>query len=574
MDKMLKKKFALTEQGAKDSRRSGIIEFVFNMLNMVPLILLMTYMDRILMGNDWSEKTILLVSIITIMVMLFIYVMDYNALYTSVYRESENTRVQLAERLKELPLSYFSRHDLSDISQTLMADVEAVEHAMGHAISKTIGLFLFLPVISVMLIIGNVKLGLAVVIPMAVALSLVFLSKKIQVKGNTKYYHVLRENSEAFQENIELNQEIRSYGLKEKEQMKIFKMLEEGERIHLKIEVPPVVTLLMAGFVLYLSLAIVIIIASKMYMDGEIGLLYAVGYIIAAAKIKDALDAAGAFLSEIFYLDARVERIRDIKEAPVQQGSDTDFNYGHIVFDDVFFSYDRDTPVLTGTDFTAEQGRVTALVGRSGCGKTSILRLISRLYDYDSGTITIGGRSIKDMSPETLFSNMSIVFQDVSLFGVDFMENIRLGRGDATDEEVIEAAKLANCHEFIMETENGYHTEIGENGSLLSGGERQRISIARAFLKDAPIIILDEIMAALDVENEMEIQDSLNRLIEGKTVIIISHRMRSIENVDRIVVIDDGVTEAQGSHIELMENSPIYANLVEKANFAEEFVYQ
>ena len=574
MNKILKKTFALTDSGARGMKKSALIEFVFNLVNMVPVMLLMAYMDNLLFAADWKENHLVAASVITFLLMLLIYLADYNALYNSVYKESADIRIQMAEKLKDLPLSYFSRHDLSDISQTLMADVEAMEHAMGHAVSKSAGLFLFLPVISVMLLLGNIRLGLAVVLPMAATLGLIVFSKKIQIRGNTRYYHVLRENTEAFQENIELNAEIRSYGMKASEEKKLFDRLEASEKIHLKIEIPTALTLLAGGCFLYLSLAIVILVAVKMYLNGEITLLYVVGYILAAAKIKNALDAAGAFLSEIFYLDARIERIREIQDAPRQKGKGVIPKSWEIAFENVSFAYDEETPVLRDVSFTAPQNQVTALVGKSGCGKTSLLRLLSRLYDYDGGKITIGGVDLKDINPGDLYKNMSIVFQDVTLFGTDFMENIRLGKKSASDEEVIKAAKMANCHTFIMATEKGYKTRIGENGSLLSGGERQRISIARAFLKDAPVIVLDEIMASLDVENEMAIQDSLNKLMAQKTVIIISHRMRSIENVDQIVVIDNGAATHVGTHAELIKASEVYRNLTEKANLAEAFVYQ
>ncbi|MDU6792349.1 MAG: ATP-binding cassette domain-containing protein, partial [Anaerococcus sp.] len=296
------------------------------------------------------------------------------------------------------------------------------------------------------------------------------------------------------------------------------------------------------------------------------------GYLMAAIKIKDIFDLSKEGLLEVFSIDPSVERIREIKETKIQEGKDVELNMFDIVFKNVAFSYD-DNQVLKDISFTAKQGEVTALVGASGSGKTSILRLISRLYDYDKGQILIDGKDIKNISTDSLFKKISIVFQDVTLFNSSILENIRIGKKDASDEEVIKAATLANCMDFINKLPNGLDTVIGENGSELSGGERQRLSIARAFLKDAPILILDEISASLDVDNEKKIQESLNKLIKDKTVIIISHRLKSIENVDKIIVIENGHVESQGNHKELIEESKLYNNLLEKTKLAEEFIY-
>ncbi|MBQ3437687.1 MAG: ATP-binding cassette domain-containing protein, partial [Fusobacterium sp.] len=244
-----------------------------------------------------------------------------------------------------------------------------------------------------------------------------------------------------------------------------------------------------------------------------------------------------------------------------------------IELENVSFSYNKDENILKDVSFLAKQGEVTALVGISGCGKTSILKLVSRLYDYDRGTIKIGDKDIKKISTKNLFEKISIVFQDVILFNNSILENIRLGRPDATDEEVLKAAELANCNDFIKKMPNSYNTLIGENGVALSGGERQRLSIARAFLKNAPIILVDEISASIDVENEKKIQESLNKLLKNKTALIISHRLKSIENVDKIVVINDGKVEAVGKHKDLLRKSQTYLNLIEKSLLSENFKY-
>lgn len=388
-----------------------------------------------------------------------------------------------------------------------------------------------------------------------------------------KYYKKLRDNSDYFQETIELQQDIKSFGLSEKIKCLLYKKMEESERMHIKAELMAFIPVAFAGLILQLSLAVVIITGITLYAAGQVTILYLIGYILAAMKLKESADGVNQNIAELFYLDARINRIKEIRETEMQKGEDTELSGYDIVFKNVSFSYDGRTKVLDDVSFKAAQNEVTALVGRSGCGKTSILRLVSRLYDYDGGTITIGGKDIKRLSTKALFEKISIVFQDVTLFNTSIAENIRIGKKDASYEEIKNAARLANCEEFINKLPDGYETVIGENGALLSGGERQRLSIARAFLKDAPIIILDEIAAALDVDNEKKIQDSLNKLIKGKTVLIISHRLKSVENADRIVVIDNGKTDACGKHDDLIRSSKVYASLVYNARLAEDFVY-
>lgn len=331
--------------------------------------------------------------------------------------------------------------------------------------------------------------------------------------------------------------------------------------------------MLCSNVILQFAFVIVILTGVQMLHTGEIDILYFLGYVLASIKVRESVESVNMNVEELYYLDSMVKRIREIRETKIQQGKDQTISSYDIEFAQVSFSYDKDTEVLKNVSFTAKQNEVTALVGVSGCGKTSILRLMSRLYDYDGGSIRIGGLDIKELSTKSLFEKLSIVFQDVTLFNTSVLENIRIGKKTATDEEVIQAARLANCEEFIRRLPEGYKTMIGENGATLSGGERQRLSIARAFLKDSPIIILDEIAASLDVENEKKIQDSLNRLILDKTVIIISHRLKSVENADKIVVIDCGRVEASGTHLELLKTSPTYNNLVEKAKLTEEFQY-
>ena len=444
---------------------------------------------------------------------------------------------------------------------------------MSHSIPRVFAIMFFFPIIALCLIIGNIKLGLAVVLPIVIGYLLVLLSKKLQIREYKKYYLKLRDNSESFQEAIENSQEIRSYGLSNKINKDLYKKMDESEKIHIKSEMSSAIPLLFSNIVMQMSLALVLIVGMKLLINNEIDLLYLFAYILSAMKIKELVEGATENITEVYYLDAMIARINEIRQTSVQSGEDIDIQSYDITLEDVHFSYNSDTPVLKGVSFVAKQNEVTALVGLSGCGKTSILRLISRLYDYDSGKIIIDGKEIKNISTDSLFENIAIVFQDVTLFNASIMENIRIGNKKASDEQVIAAAKAANCDDFIQRLPEGYQTVIGENGATLSGGERQRLSIARAILKDAPIIILDEIAAALDVENEQKIQESLNKLIVDKTVIIISHRLKLVENVDKIVVIDDGKVESIGKHAELLKTSKVYKKLYDNALLAENFQY-
>ena len=573
MRKFYKKRFCLTDKGAKDLTKSTISSFLTYCINMVPAFILMMLTDELLLKNVKSPYLYFGVSVVTLVLMYILLAKEYDDLYTTTYEESANLRIDIAETLSKLPLSYFSKHNLSDISQTIMADVEKVEHAMSHSIPKVGGMVLFFPLIGIMLMIGNFKMGLAVMIPTILSFILIPIAKKSQVKGNKKYHKVLRENSEKFQETIELQQEINSFNLSDEVKTSLYKQMDESEKIHLKVEESSIITLGLSAMFSFVSIAVVSYVGISLILSGEIDILYLLGYLMSAIKIKDIFDLSKEGLLEVFSIDPSVERIREIKETKIQEGKDVELNLFDIVFKNVAFSYDEDNKVLKDISFTAKQGEVTALVGASGSGKTSILRLISRLYDYDKGKILIDGKDIKNISTDSLFKKISIVFQDVTLFNSSILENIRIGKKDASDEEVVKAATLANCMDFINKLPNGLDTVIGENGSELSGGERQRLSIARAFLKDAPILILDEISASLDVDNEKKIQESLNKLIKDKTVIIISHRLKSIENVDKIIVIENGYVESQGNHKELIEESKLYNNLLEKKKLAEEFIY-
>ena len=573
MRELFKKHFALTDKGAKDLQKASAASFFVYVINFFPAMLLLLLVDELLLNNVKEMGLYLWGSVLVLAAMWILLRIEYDALYNTTYQESANLRTEIADVLTKLPLSYFSRHDLSDLAQTIMADVAAIEHAMSHAMAKAVGFLFFFPLLSVLLLLGNVKLGLAIILPILLGFGLLLLSKNLQIRESFKHYQKLRDNSESFQEAIENQQEIKSFGLTQKIRQTLYQKMEESEKIHLRAEISAGIPMLCSNVILQFAFVLVILIGVQMLHTGEINILYFLGYVLASIKVRESVEAVSMNVAELYYLDSMVKRIREVRETKIQQGKDQTISSYDIEFDKVSFSYDKDTEVLKNVSFTAKQNEVTALVGVSGCGKTSILRLMSRLYDHDGGSIRIGGLDIKELSTKSLFEKLSIVFQDVTLFNTSVLENIRIGKKTATDEEVIRAARLANCEEFIRRLPDGYKTMIGENGATLSGGERQRLSIARAFLKDSPIIILDEIAASLDVENEKKIQDSLNRLILDKTVIIISHRLKSVENADRIVVIDCGRVEASGTHLELLKASPTYNNLVEKAKLTEEFQY-
>lgn len=570
--KMLKRMFQLTDMGTLGIVKASIASFFVYCSLMIPMTLLMVFIQNILELKENNISFFIVGNIIMVFIMYIIMSIEYNCLYNETYKESANIRIEIAEILKKLPLSFFSKHDVSDLSQTIMKDVSTIEHAISHAIPKVLGLMVYLFLIVIMLLIFNFKLALCILIPIILSIVCIFISKKSQVNGNKKYYNVMREISEDFQESIELQQEIKSYNQIEKFSKKIINDINYSEKVHIKSELGMVLPISISTNIQNLTLGATILFGTSIYLKGEASLLYLIGYIMCASKIIDALNSLLSNFAELMYLDGNLQRIKELRSTEIQSGEEKKLKKFDIEFKNVEFGY-GENKVIDNISFIAKQGEVTAIVGPSGCGKTTVLRLMSRLYDYDKGKIIIDDNDIKEIDTESLFENISIVFQEVTLFNTSILENIRFGDKNATDEQVKEAARLANCEEFIEKLPEKYDTLIGENGSKLSGGERQRISIARAFLKNAPIILLDEISASLDVENEMKIQESLNKLIKNKTVLVVSHRMKSIENVNKIIVMENGKIESQGSHMELIEKSKVYKTMVAKSNLAENYSY-
>lgn len=573
MKNYLKDRFALTDKGAEGTIVAIKYSTLKSLSYMLPMFLLMYVMQGLLGLGKFNLKISVIAYIVIALIMMFVINKDYITTYNETYKESANLRIELSEIIKDLPLSFYSKRDLTDFSQTIMKDVEAMEHGLSHAVSGFYGFIINLVIISILLLIGNVKLGLAVIAPIYISAILNLTSTKIQKKATATYYKEQRKSSKMFQELIDLSTEIKSYNLTEEKEKSGIDFVRSLEKKHIKSELGQVIPIVSATVIANLSLALAIYVGLNSLINGEINILYFAGYLFASARLIDGVAAFNQFYGELMYMDSPIEKIKALRSEKIQPGRETEFKSFDIGGKNVEFSYLDDKKVIDNISFRAIQGKTTALVGPSGCGKSTLIKLVARLYDYDRGEILIDKKEINKVRTEDLFKHISMVFQDVILFNGSVMENIRLGRPTASDEEVLEAARLASCDEFVKKLENGYKTEIGENGSNLSGGERQRISIARAFLKNAEIILLDEIAASLDVENEKYIQESLNKLIKNKTVMIVSHRMKSIRNVDQIIVMKDGKIEDFGKHDELLKSSKTYQKMIESSKKSEEFIY-
>ena len=573
MKDYLKNRFALTAEGAKGTSIAMLYSTLKNLSFMLPIFLLMYTIQGLLGLGDFSLKATLMFYIIVAIIMALVLDKDYKTTYNETYKESANLRISLAEKLKDLPLSFYASHDLTDLSQTIMKDVETIEHCLSHSIPGFYGFIISFCIVSILLLIGNVRLALAIIIPILASILLTFLSKNRQKKATGEYYKDQRESARIFQELIDSSTEIKAYNLSESKEKEAINFVNKLEKKHVATEISQVIPVTLSQIVARFALGFAIYFGLKELIEGNINILYFSGYLFAAARLIDGVDQFVTYYGEFMYIDSPVEKIKSIELANMQEGQRSDIKSFDISCENLEFSYKDGKKVIDGISFNSYQDKVSALVGPSGCGKTTVLRLLSRLYDYDKGKISIDGKEISTVDTKDLFGHISMVFQDVILFNGSVMDNIRLGDLSASDDEVLKAARLANCDEFVNKLPMGYKTLIGENGSNLSGGERQRISIARAFLKNAEIILLDEIAASLDVENEKYIQESLNELTKNKTVVLISHRMKSIQNVDQIIVMNEGKIEALGTHEFLLDNSKTYAKMIESSRLSEEFVY-
>ena len=566
MIKAIQRKTASSEKGAKGLVK-GIIACAFqNIAFMLPTSLLYFLVADMLNGGVTGGRIRFYVGGIAVCFALILLTtwFQYNNTYFTTYEESGKRRLGLAERLRKLPLSFFGKRDLADLTSTIMADCEVLEKTCSHFIPGLFGSLISTTIISVGLFAFDWRMALAALWVIPVSVLIVLLSYKIQDKTQAKTMAVKMACADGIQEYIETVRDLKANNAEQNYLKGLSGKIKNVEKQNLKAELINAVFVTGAGMVLKLGIASVAIVGAALLVKDSLSALTFFMFLLVASRLYDPMQAALQNLAAIIAMRTNVARMNEILDYPIQTGSETLTNNGcDIEFNHVGFSYNTGETVLKDVSFTAKQGEVTALIGPSGGGKTTVSRLAARFWDNGTGKITVGGMDISKIDPEKLMSLYSIVFQDVTLFDNTIMENIRLGKKGATDEEVLAAARLANVDEFAEKLPDKWNTNIGENGSELSGGERQRISIARAFLKDAPIILLDEATASLDVENETLIQTALSRLIKNKTVLVIAHRMRTVAGADKIVVLADGVVAEQGTPGELYKKNGIYTRMVD-----------
>ena len=565
MIKKLQKKYALSEQGAKDLIKGCLACVLQNLSLMFPVGLLYYMVSDLMNGGVSSGKIPFYVAgcVVCIGLILLTTFFQYNATYFATYKESGIRRITLAEHLRKIPLSFFGKKDLADLTSTIMADCTFLEQSFSHFIPELAGSIISTILISIGLLFTDWRMALAALWVLPVAFAIVGFSAKIQENLNQKAMDVKMACADGIQECIETVRDLKANNAEQAYLKGLEKKIRAVEHRSILNEFGLAAFVVSASLVLKLGIATVALVGVVLLMQGSLSVLTFFMFLLVVSRLYDPLQGALQNLAAVISTRTNIARMNEILDHPIQQGSDRLSNQGYdIVFDHVGFAYNTGETVLKDVSFTAKQGEVTALVGPSGGGKTTVSRLAARFWDINRGKITVGGMDVSRIDPETLLSLYSIVFQDVTLFDNTILENIRIGNKDATDEQVIAAAKLANVDEFAEKLPDGWHTNIGENGCELSGGERQRISIARAFLKNAPIILLDEATASLDVENETLIQTALSRLIADKTVLVIAHRMRTVAGADKIVVLSDGTVAEEGSPKDLEEKNGVYAHMV------------
>ena len=566
----LQKKYALSDQGAKDLFKAIVYSVLANISLMLPVALLAIVLNAMLpVALGMEDKTAGLAwytaaGIIILVIIFIFHYLQYTKAYIGTYEESERRRITLAEKLRTLPLGFFHERDLADLTSTIMGDCASFEHAFSHTVPQFFGALISTAIVCIVLLIMNWKMGLALLWVAPVAFAIVLLSRKWQEKLGKKYMTERMNLSEGIQECLETVQDIKACNQENTYLKKLDAKMDIAEKAQISSEMVSASLVTTGQMILRLGLVTVIVVGSSLILHGKISLFTYILYLIAASRLYDPLSGAMANMAELFGANLQVNRLKEIQEYPLESGQKDYHTKGYdVTFDHVKFSYEEGKPVLKDVSFTAKQGQVTALVGPSGGGKSTVAKLAAKFYDLDGGKITLGGVDIAKLDSVALMKDFSIVFQDVVLFNNTIMENIRVGRKGASDTDVIAAAKAAKCHEFIENLPQGYQTVIGENGSMLSGGECQRLSIARALLKDAPVILLDEATASLDVDSETQIQEAISELVSGKTVLVIAHRMRTIEAADQIVVLDKGVVAEKGNHDTLMKKNGLYRKLVD-----------
>ena len=566
----LQKKYALSDQGAKDLFKAIVYSVLANISLMLPVALLAIVLNAMLpVALGMEDKTAGLAwytaaGIIILVIIFIFHYLQYTKAYIGTYEESERRRITLAEKLRTLPLGFFHERDLADLTSTIMGDCASFEHAFSHTVPQFFGALISTAIVCIVLLIMNWKMGLALLWVAPVAFAIVLLSRKWQEKLGKKYMTERMNLSEGIQECLETVQDIKACNQENTYLKKLDAKMDIAEKAQISSEMVSASLVTTGQMILRLGLVTVIVVGSSLILHGKISLFTYILYLIAASRLYDPLSGAMANMAELFGANLQVNRLKEIQEYPLESGQKDYHTKGYdVTFDHVKFSYEEGKPVLKDVSFTAKQGQVTALVGPSGGGKSTVAKLAAKFYDLDGGKITLGGVDIAKLDSVALMKDFSIVFQDVVLFNNTIMENIRVGRKGASDTDVIAAAKAAKGHEFIENLPQGYQTVIGENGSTLSGGECQRLSIARALLKDAPVILLDEATASLDVDSETQIQEAISELVSGKTVLVIAHRMRTIEAADQIVVLDKGVVAEKGNHDTLMKKNGLYRKLVD-----------
>ena len=561
----LQRAFALSRQGAKDLIKAVIGCTLQNIALMIPVTMLYFLVQDLLEQGHVRSPWFYIAGILVCLLLIFgITRFQYNASFLATYVETGVRRITLAEKLRKLPLSYFGKKDLADLTSTIMADCTTLETAFSHFVPELFGSMISTVLISVSLLFFDWRMALAALWVVPVSFAIILLSFRIQERSHQKSMDAKMACADGIQEYIETLRDLKANNAEQSYLSGLEKKVRRVESRSVAGEFLTASIVVSSTMIMKLGIATVALTGGILLKNGSISVLTFFLFLLVASRLYDPLQGALQNLAAVISVRTNVSRMNEILDHPVQTGEERLWNQGcDITFSHVGFSYDNGETVLRDVSFTAKQGEVTALVGPSGGGKTTVSRLASRFWDTSKGQITVGGMDIRQVDPETLMSLYSIVFQDVTLFNNTILENIRLGRKDATDEEVLAAAKLANCDAFAEKLPDGYQTVIGENGSALSGGERQRISIARAFLKDAPIILLDEATASLDVENETLIQTALSRLIQQKTVLMIAHRMRTVAGADKIVVLKDGAVAESGTPAELLRQDGIFRHMTQ-----------
>lgn len=573
----LKHKYALSNNGAKGMIKAFVAVTLADLVLMLPVGLLYMLSSYLLDGDLPREKFgFFIIAIIAVLILIALTaVFQYRSTFLSTYIESGVRRRTLAEKLRKIPLSFFGKKDLADLTNTIMSDCSLIETGSSHWIPELVGSIVSAAIVVISLFFFDWRMALAAVWVMPVAFIIVISSKTVMSKVHDKTMKYRVECLDGIQEGLETLRDLRSYNMTDTYMEGLNRKIKAVENHAIVSEFANAAFVCSAQMILKLGIGTVAVVGSSLLIKGEISVLTLFMFLLVVTRMYEPFQIALQNVAAIISLDANCRRMDEILSHEEQTGSETLDNKGYdIKFDHVAFSYKDGEQVLSDVSFTAKQGEVTALIGPSGGGKTTVSRLAARFWDNDKGTITVGGMNVSKIDPEKLLSLYSIVFQDVTLFNNTVMENIRIGKKDATDEEVMAAARLAHCEDFVEKMPEKWNSMIGENGSELSGGERQRISIARAFLKDAPIILMDEATASLDVDNESIIQESISKLIRNKTVLIIAHRMRTVDGVDKIVVLKDGKVAEQGTPEELRKANGIYKHMVDMQLSSDQWKYR